>query len=428
MAEGTEKLLSVVLVSYRDPSLTLRRAVRSVQEQSYRHFELILVDANEEGDPYSLGLREDMALFPRVRLLACPCPGGALADAKNCGARAARGEYLAFLLARFAWNPVCAEMQIACLEEHPEVGMTFCSAWRQEEDALSESYRRPPQESDEAAGGAAVFDAPASGSVSQVLFRRSVFEELDGFDRRIRRDDHDLWLRVLKRYRILSVDRDLVCRYVERSTLRRSHRVIDVVGYLQLYSKHKELYDKNPQAKLALFEKIAACYRAAHSVPDWLRFAAKVRLLRWRLSGSAAHAAAVLPPPGEPGESRRTPEDLPLRLFGCRRADADRLWREGGEEIARLRRELEQVRAQRRREREETARRRQEQADRELELAGRESKAVLAQAGREAAAIRAEGKRRAQLEREQAREETIACKQELLELLVSAQRQRGARS
>ena len=244
---------------------------------------------------------------------------------------------------------MCAETQIACLEEHPEVGMTFCSAWRQEEDALSESYRRPPQESDEAAGGAAVFDAPASGSVSQVLFRRSVFEELDGFDRRIRRDDHDLWLRVLKRYRILSVDRDLVCRYVERSTLRRSHRVIDVVGYLQLYSKHKELYDKNPQAKLALFEKIAACYRAAHSVPDWLRFAAKVRLLRWRLSGSAAHAAAVLPPPGEPGESRRTPEDLPLRPFGCRRTDADRLWREGGEEIARLRRELEQMRAQQRR-------------------------------------------------------------------------------
>ena len=104
MAEGTEKLLSVVIVSYRDPSLTLRRAVRSVQEQSYRHFELILVDANEEGDPYSLGLREDMALFPHVRLLSCPCPGGALADAKNCGARAARGEYLAFLRGRFAWN------------------------------------------------------------------------------------------------------------------------------------------------------------------------------------------------------------------------------------------------------------------------------------------------------------------------------------
>ena len=146
-----------------------------------------------------------------------------------------------------------------------------------------------------------------------------------------------------------------------------------------------------------------------------------------RLSGSAAHDAAVLPPHGEPGESRRTPEDLPLRPFGCRRADADRLWREGGEEIARLRRELEQVRAQRRREREETARRRQEQADRELELAGRESKAVLAQAGREAAVIRAEGKRRAQLEREQAQEEMLACKQELLELLASAQRQRGAR-
>ena len=149
MAEGTEKLLSVVIVSYRDPSLTLRRAVRSVQEQSYRHFELILVDANEEGDPYSLGLREDMALFPHVRLLSCPCPGGALADAKNCGARAARGEYLAFLLGPLRLEPrVCRNADPPCLEEHPEVGMTFCSAWRQEEDALSESYRRPPQESE----------------------------------------------------------------------------------------------------------------------------------------------------------------------------------------------------------------------------------------------------------------------------------------
>ena len=224
-----------------------------------------------------------------------------------------------------------------------------------------------------------------SGSVSQVLFRRSVFEELDGFDRRIRRDDHDLWLRVLKRYRILSVDRDLVCRYVERSTLRRSHRVIDVVGYLQLYSKHKELYDKNPQAKLALFEKIAACYRAAHSVPDWLRFAAKVRLLRWRLSGSAAHAAAVLPPPGEPGGEQADtggPAPAPVRLppHGRRSPLARGAGRrsracDGGGSSSRCARSSAGERE------EDRPRRRQEQAGRELELAGRESKAD-ARAGR----------------------------------------------
>ena len=106
----------------------------------------------------------------------------------------------------------------------------------------------------------------------------------------------------------------------------------------------------------------------------------------------------TLPPccrrPASRGQTGRTPEDLPLRLLAAAARTPIASGARAGEEIARLRRELEQVRAQRRREREETARRRQEQADRELELAGRESKAVLAQAGREAAAIRAEGKRR----------------------------------
>ena len=79
-----------------------------------------------------------------------------------------------------------------------------------------------------------------------------MFEELDGFDRRIRRDDHDLWLRVLKRYRILSVDRDLVCRYVDRGTLRRSHRVIDVVGYLPVSYTHLDVYKRQAWTSRAL--------------------------------------------------------------------------------------------------------------------------------------------------------------------------------
>ena len=44
-----EPLLSIIIVSYENSSLILRRALQSVLEQSYKNYEIILVDANESG-------------------------------------------------------------------------------------------------------------------------------------------------------------------------------------------------------------------------------------------------------------------------------------------------------------------------------------------------------------------------------------------
>ena len=140
-----EPLLSIIILSYENSSLVLRRALRSVMEQSYENCELLLVDANEKKSEYSLGLREDMERYPDIPVISCPSARGEFAAAKNEGAAQANGTYLAFLMAEDAWNQECAASQIEVLEEHPDVALVFCQRWIQDEDALSTGYRTAPE-------------------------------------------------------------------------------------------------------------------------------------------------------------------------------------------------------------------------------------------------------------------------------------------
>ena len=284
MTDLSEQLLSIIIISYENSSLILRRAIQSVLEQRYKNYEVILVDANEEGNPYSLGLREDMERYPEISMLSCPSRRGEFAAAKNKGAEQASGEYLAFLMAGEAWNQECASTQIEVLEENPDIALTFCQSWQQEEDALSTRYRMAPETANGACRGGSPYFQEVIHSVSQVMFRRTAFEDMLGFDTRIhKQDDYDIWIRLAQKYKIASIDRNLVCSYVDRTVLRKSRRLIDVVGYLQLYSKHYDLYRKNPEARYELYLKIAACYKSEKYYFAWLKYALRIRVLEMRL-------------------------------------------------------------------------------------------------------------------------------------------------
>lgn len=280
-----EPLLSIIIVSYKTPSLILRRAMQSVLEQSYKNYEIILVDANESGSNYSLGLREDMENhYPDIPVITCESPKGELAAAKNAGAAQANGTYLAFLMAQDAWNQECAANQIEVLEQHPDVALVFCHRWLQEEDALSLRYRSAPEETRQTVQSGKMLSQEAIPSVSQVMFRRTAFEDMLGFDTHIhRQDDYDMWIRLSEKYKIASVDQNLVCSFVERGVLKKSRRNIDVVGYLQLYSKHRDMYRQNPENRLELYQKIAACYKEGENILPWINYSVRIKGLEMRI-------------------------------------------------------------------------------------------------------------------------------------------------
>ena len=109
-----------VILPTRNRREALGRALASLEAQSYRDFEVVVVDdASTDGTAAWLGEH-----FPAMRVVALPKAMGAAA-ARNRGLELARGEIVAFLDDDDAWQPPYLEAQVAHLEAHPEADLSF---------------------------------------------------------------------------------------------------------------------------------------------------------------------------------------------------------------------------------------------------------------------------------------------------------------
>lgn len=115
-------LVSVVLPTHNRAPL-LARAIRSVLAQTYREFELLVIDdASTDATPDVVRSFGD----PRVRYLRLD-PNRRVAGARNAGIREAAGDVVAFLDDDDFWLIQKLERQLpALLAAAPDVGLNFC--------------------------------------------------------------------------------------------------------------------------------------------------------------------------------------------------------------------------------------------------------------------------------------------------------------
>ncbi len=125
------ELISVVLPTYNRAAI-LPRAIASILAQSWRNFELLVVDdGSSDGTAALLGAMTD----PRIRYLPLPRNGGVSA-ARNHGVRAARGRWIAFQDSDDEWLPEhLRAMHEAALELGEDYGLIVCCL-RCPEDAV----------------------------------------------------------------------------------------------------------------------------------------------------------------------------------------------------------------------------------------------------------------------------------------------------
>ncbi len=196
-------LFSVIIPVYNRPAL-LRRAIESVLAQTFRDYELIVVDDGSTDQTHSVARS-----YPGVRCVRQQNRG--VSAARNRGVAESSAPYLAFLDSDDAWLPGKLEAQYDFIVREPSVRVHQTEEiWVRRGRRVNPGERHRKPEGDIFVPSLAL----CLVSPSAVVIERSLFERMGGFDERLAAcEDYDLWLRIALDHRVGLLRRALVVKY-----------------------------------------------------------------------------------------------------------------------------------------------------------------------------------------------------------------------
>lgn len=199
-------LVSVIIPTF-NRAHTLGRAIESVLASDYPHFELIVVD-----DGSSDGTQELLAGYASAgKLKVITRENGGVSAARNSGVRASSGEWIAFLDSDDEWFSHKLRTQLEFAHQHPRYELIHS-----QEIWIRNGVRVNPRAHHQKLGGDVFKECVQQCfiSPSTALLKRSLFEELGGFDERfVVCEDYDLWLRISATRPVGLVEAQLIRKY-----------------------------------------------------------------------------------------------------------------------------------------------------------------------------------------------------------------------
>ncbi|WP_414828110.1 glycosyltransferase family 2 protein [Alteromonas sp. H39] len=99
----------------------IRSTLESVFSQTYTDFEVVIVNDGSTDDSESV-----IRSFNDNRIVYIAQENGGVSAARNNGIFHAQGKYVAFLDADDLWHPEKLRLQVAALEENPDVHLCYC--------------------------------------------------------------------------------------------------------------------------------------------------------------------------------------------------------------------------------------------------------------------------------------------------------------
>ena len=120
-----EPLVTAIMIFY-DAERFIEEAIASVHAQTWRNWELVLVDDGSIDGSSAIARRWVERDPERVRYFEHPGHANlGMSESRNLGVGHARGDYVAFLDADDVWLPHKLAMQVGILEAHPDVSMVY---------------------------------------------------------------------------------------------------------------------------------------------------------------------------------------------------------------------------------------------------------------------------------------------------------------
>lgn len=210
--------VSVIIPAYNSAEV-LGEAVDSVRRQSYRDFEVILVDDGSTDETPAV-IQDIAAGWDKVRALRIEHTG--LAAARNRGVAEMTGQWIALLDADDLWLPEKLQRCMGYLAEHPDTSIVYTPMAPIRQDGTPMTGHSKPchagQLTEKLFRSIFVHDPAA-------VFHRRVIDTCGGFDESLPVCvGHEFWLRVSTMFEFGLIDEPLALRRWSEESLTRSNR------------------------------------------------------------------------------------------------------------------------------------------------------------------------------------------------------------
>lgn len=130
-------MVSVVMPAYNAEKY-VRQSIESVLAQTYKDFELLVVEGNSPDRTASI-IQEMAGKDERIVFLQVP-KGAGVSAARNHGIVHARGQWVAFLDSDDLWSTDKLEKQMAYIAENPQARLTYTASAFIDDDGNPYSY------------------------------------------------------------------------------------------------------------------------------------------------------------------------------------------------------------------------------------------------------------------------------------------------
>lgn len=219
-------LVSVIIPTYKSDS-TLSRAIDSVLNQTYKNFEIIVVDDNDPETEYRKNTEKLMQKYigdERIKYIKHEKNKNGSA-ARNTGFKNSSGEYICFLDDDDYFLPDKIEKQVEHMENNKQYGANY--TWRIENILGKPTVIKSDYKGDLSRQ---ILTLEFTPFTSSLMIRRECIIKLNGFDESFyRHQDFEFLLRFFDFFEIDVVKEPLVIRDTDRVSNRPKGKKLDEI-------------------------------------------------------------------------------------------------------------------------------------------------------------------------------------------------------
>jgi glycosyltransferase involved in cell wall biosynthesis len=263
--------ISVIIPTYNHAQYIIE-TVKSVLNQTYRDFEIIIIDDGSKDntrDILNSYIDENL-----VHYIYQESQG--VSAARNTGIKVARGKYSAFMDADDIMLPESLAKRIKFMEKHQDIDFVFtdffledtksnCNPYpflKKREMLLSLSPALEKQDGTTYSFHPSYYKMSIKKDIFPItitiMVRKKCFEDVGYFDVNLRMSqDEDMWLRIMRKYKVGFIDEPLSIykRYRSRISTKDELWYIDAIKYLQDFLNKEEI-KSDPELTNAVKKRI----------------------------------------------------------------------------------------------------------------------------------------------------------------------------